>query len=289
MDPVKDSGTLIMATEASSLNTPPSLLCTAGLIGGATIWLIWGLSIDSLRGIEGGNIERIVNLNSDNRQAVEQVLRSQSGASRFGFQEGAAYENIINLYIAIVSSISEGFRGVLEVSRQVFTNSMTWLVNGRAWELISSDEFWIEYTLLGGLCFQIANFRIMDILSPFFNTNMNIGGILGEMFYRFRDLVEELTISARYINQPILFAYINSTVIIMNPLSFPDFSLDIGDRFDYRLLVINVSPIERWGLDHSRHRYIEIFDGDVTEFYEHNPDEVEGYDDLYEDEEPPAK
>lgn len=118
---------------------------------------------------------------------------------------------------------------------------------------------------------------------------MNIGGILGEMFYRFRDLVEELTISARYINQPILFAYINSTVIIMNPLSFPDFSLDIGDRFDYRLLVINVSPIERWGLDHSRHRYIEIFDGDVTEFYEHNPDEVEGYDDLYEDEEPPAK
>ena len=56
---------------------------------------------------------------------MEQVLRSQSGASRFGFQEGAAYENIINLYIAIVSSISEGFRGVLEVSRQVFTNSMT--------------------------------------------------------------------------------------------------------------------------------------------------------------------
>ena len=53
------------------------------------------------------------------------MLIRQSGAERYGFQEGAAYEHISNLFIAIVSSAGEGFRGVLEVSRQVFTNSMT--------------------------------------------------------------------------------------------------------------------------------------------------------------------
>lgn|SRR5690606_876916 len=147
---------------------------------------------------------------------------------------------------------------------------------------------YIEFTLLGGLCFGLSNFRVMDTLSLLINTNINIGGLLGEMLYRFMELVDSIILNSRYIHQPILFTTLGNIAILMKPFNFPDFNLDIGDRFDYRLLLTEVSPIERWELNNSRDRFIEIFEGNLDEFYEHHPEEVEGYDDLYGDEEPPA-
>ena len=70
-------------------------------------------------------IERIVPLNNENKMEVESMLTNGSGATRFGFQEGANTETTTDLYIAIVRSISEGFAGVLEVSRRFFSDSMT--------------------------------------------------------------------------------------------------------------------------------------------------------------------